>query len=143
MTGKDVLPEKDLLQKAATMKRFKYSPLSKVLKAQTDIEKKQYQRCWPKTPKWKHTKEKIKVLDTASELYNNFLDKYFDEYYDLDGEEKEELGFRFMLINLRIKGYDYCIDFIEYMLAGKILLDYSNFCSPNDYKNNDKIIYVF
>ena len=51
LTGKDVLPEKDLLQKAATMKRFKYSPLSKVLKVQTDIEKKQYQRCWPKTPK--------------------------------------------------------------------------------------------
>ena len=25
MTGKDVLPEKDLLEKAATMKRFEYS----------------------------------------------------------------------------------------------------------------------
>ena len=33
--GKDVLPEKDLLQKAATMKRLEYSPLGKDLKNQT------------------------------------------------------------------------------------------------------------
>ena len=35
----------------------------------------------------------------------------------------------------------YCTAFIEYMLAGKTLLDYTNFFSPNDYKKNDKIIY--
>ena len=39
MTSKDVLSEKDLLEKAASMKRLEYSPLSKELKAQTDIEK--------------------------------------------------------------------------------------------------------
>ena len=33
----------------------------------------------------------------------------------------------------------YCIAFIEYMLAGKTLLDYTNLFSPNDYKKNDKI----
>ena len=44
LTGKDVLPEKDLLEKAATIKRFEYSPLDKELKAQTDIAKKQYQK---------------------------------------------------------------------------------------------------
>ena len=43
MTRKDVLPEKDLLGKAATMKRFECLPLSNELKAQTDIAKKQYQ----------------------------------------------------------------------------------------------------
>ena len=37
----------------------------------------------------------------------------------------------------------YCIAFIEYMLAGKTLLDYSNLFSLNDYKNNDKIIYKY
>ena len=31
-TGKDVLPKKDLLEKAATMRRFKYSHLGKELK---------------------------------------------------------------------------------------------------------------
>ena len=37
----------------------------------------------------------------------------------------------------------YCIDFIEYMLAEKTLLDYTNSFSPNDYKKNDKIIYNY
>ena len=36
LTGKDVLPEKNLLEKAATMKKFEYSLLGKELKAQTD-----------------------------------------------------------------------------------------------------------
>ena len=35
------------------------------------------------------------------------------------------------------------IAFIEYMLAGKTLLDYTNFFSLNDYKKNDKIIYKY
>ena len=35
----------------------------------------------------------------------------------------------------------YFISFIEYMLAGKTLLDYTNLFSPNDYKSNDEIIY--
>ena len=35
----------------------------------------------------------------------------------------------------------YCIAFTEYMFAGKTLLDYTNFFSPNDYKKNNKIIY--
>ena len=43
LTGKDVLPEKDLLEKAAAIKRFEYSLLGKELKVQTDIPKKQYQ----------------------------------------------------------------------------------------------------
>ena len=42
LTGKDVLPKKDLLEKAATIKRFECSPLGKELKAQTDIAKGQY-----------------------------------------------------------------------------------------------------
>ena len=37
----------------------------------------------------------------------------------------------------------YCIAFIEYMLAGKKLLDYTNLFSPNDYKKNNKIIYKY
>ena len=36
----------------------------------------------------------------------------------------------------------YCITFIEYILAGKTLLEYTNLFSPNDYKNN-KIIYKY
>ena len=44
LTGKDVLPEKDFLEKATTMKRFEYSPLGKEFKGQTEIAKKQYQK---------------------------------------------------------------------------------------------------
>ena len=32
----------------------------------------------------------------------------------------------------------YCIAFIEYMLGGEILLDYTNLFSPNDYKKMTK-----
>ena len=37
----------------------------------------------------------------------------------------------------------YCITFIEYILAGKTLLDYTNLFSPNDCKKNGKIIYKY
>ena len=43
----------------------------------------------------------------------------------------------------RIQAYDsimcgyFCIEFINYMLKGKTLLDYTNLCSPNDFKKND------
>ena len=37
----------------------------------------------------------------------------------------------------------YCKAFIEYMLVGKTLLDYTNLFIPNDYKKNGKIIYKY
>ena len=46
----------------------------------------------------------------------------------------------------RLQAYDsimcryYCIEFINYMLNGKTLLDYTNLFSPNDFKKNDQII---
>ena len=46
----------------------------------------------------------------------------------------------------RIQTYDsimcgyFCIEFINYMLKGKILLDYTNLFSPNDFKKNDQFI---
>ena len=42
--------------------------------------------------------------------------------------------------NESIMCWFYCIAFIEYMLAGKTLLDYTNLFSPNDNKKNDKLI---
>ena len=36
-------------------------------------------------------------------------------------------------------GY-YCIEFVNYMLKGKALLDYTNLFSPNDFKKNDQIV---
>ena len=46
----------------------------------------------------------------------------------------------------RLQAYDsimcgyYCIEFINYILKGKTLLDYTNLFSPNDFKKNDQII---
>ena len=43
LTGKDVLPEKDLLEKTAALKRFEYSPIGSELEKQTSVGEKQYQ----------------------------------------------------------------------------------------------------
>ena len=46
----------------------------------------------------------------------------------------------------RIQAYDsimcgyFCIEFFNYMLKGKTLLDYTNLFSPNDFKKNDRVI---
>ena len=37
----------------------------------------------------------------------------------------------------------YCIAFIEYLLAGKSLLNYTNLFSTSDYKKNDNIMYNY
>ena len=46
----------------------------------------------------------------------------------------------------RMQAYDsimcgyFCTGFIDFMLKGKSLLDYTNLFSPNKYENNNKII---
>ena len=46
----------------------------------------------------------------------------------------------------RVQAYDsimceyFYIEFINYMLKGKTLLDYTNLFSPNDFKKNDRVI---
>ena len=46
----------------------------------------------------------------------------------------------------RIQAYDsimcgyFCIEFINYMLKGKTLLDYTNLFSPNDFKKRIKLL---
>ena len=44
LNSKDVLPEQDLLEKVAALKRFGYSLLGKDLKNQTSVAEKRYQR---------------------------------------------------------------------------------------------------
>ena len=47
--------------------------------------------------------------------------------------------FRIQAYDSIMYGYFY-IEFINYMLKGKTLLDYTNLFSPNDFKKNDQVI---
>ena len=47
--------------------------------------------------------------------------------------------FRIQAYDSIMRGY-YCIEFIDYMLEGKSLIDFTNLFSPNDFKKNDQII---
>ena len=47
--------------------------------------------------------------------------------------------FRVQANNLVMCGY-FCAGFIDFMLAGKKLTDYTGLCSPYDFKKNDNII---
>ena len=47
--------------------------------------------------------------------------------------------FRTQAYDSIICGY-FCIKFINYMLKGKTLLDYTNLFSPNNFKKNDRVI---
>ena len=47
--------------------------------------------------------------------------------------------FRMQAYDSIMSGY-YCIEFINYMLKYKTLLDYTNLFSRNDFKKNDQII---
>ena len=64
MTDKDVCPEKDLLEEAAAIKRFEYSPSGKELKKQTSVSEKQYGKLENvfESLKRKKTKQNIKEI---------------------------------------------------------------------------------
>ena len=45
--------------------------------------------------------------------------------------------YRRQACDLILCGY-FCIGFIDFMLKGKLFLEYTNLFSPNDYEKNDK-----
>ena len=47
--------------------------------------------------------------------------------------------FRIQAYDLIIWGY-FCIGFIDFMLKGKTLIEYTNLFSPNNFKKNDDVI---
>ena len=64
MTAKNVLSEKYLPEKAATIKRFEYSPLGNELKKETSFAEKRYQKFENvfESNKRKKTKQKTKEV---------------------------------------------------------------------------------
>ena len=57
----------------------------------------------------------------------------------VDNKKIKASIFRIQAYNSIMYGY-FCIEFINYMLKGKTLLDYTNLFSPNDFKKNDRVI---
>ena len=69
------------------------------------------------------------------------------EFHTFQKKFKKIIGNKNIITNIyRIQAYDLticeyvCIGFIDSMLKGKSLLYYTNFVSPNDYENKNKII---
>ena len=50
--------------------------------------------------------KKVTVCDNASELYNEYLEIYFDEYKALSGSHKRNLGNKYDPTNLFLETYD-------------------------------------
>ena len=74
---------------------------------------------------------------------------YFDSFGvdHIPKEIKKFIENRKIITNIyRIQAYNsmmyryFCIGFLDFMLKGKSLLDYTNLFSPIDYEKNDKII---
>ena len=74
--------------------------------------------------------------------------RYFDRFRveHIPKEIKKFKGNKNIIGNIyKIQAYDsimcgyFCIGFIDFILKGKILLDYKNLFSPNDYQKNVKI----
>ena len=83
-------------------------------------------------------------------LYKNAENvTYFDSFgvEHIQKEIRKFIGIKNVKTNIyRIQAYDsvmyayFCIGFIDFVLKGKSLLDYTNLFSPNNYGINDKII---
>ena len=74
---------------------------------------------------------------------------YFDSFgvEQIPKEIRTFIGNKNIKTNIfRIQAYDsimcgyFCIGFIDFMLAGKTLTEFTNLFSPNNFKKNDDII---
>ena len=70
MTGKDVLLEKNLLEIAATIKRFEYSPLRSELKKKLILQKKTISKITQVVLIWWSNKKKNDTKPTLKKIIN-------------------------------------------------------------------------
>ena len=88
--------------------------------------------------------------NTGTHCLSLFVKQKYTVYFDSFGVEhipkeiNKIIGNSDIKSNIfRIQAYDsimcgyFCIEFINYMLKSKTLLDYTNLFSPNDFKKND------
>ena len=96
-------------------------------------------------------------LDEYSDIGTHWVSLYVQNnnvtYFDSFGVEHIPKEIKAFINNknittniFRIQAYDsimcgyFCIGFIDFMLAGKTLTEYTNLFSPNNFKKNDDII---
>ena len=96
-------------------------------------------------------------LDEYSDIGTHWVALYVQNndvtYFDSFGVEHIPKEIRTFIGNkniktniFRIQAYDsimcgyFCIGFIDFMLAGKTLIEFTNLFSPNNFKRNDDII---
>ena len=66
-----------------------------------------------------------------------------EEIKNFIGNKNEKANiFRVKAINSIMCGY-FCTGFIDFMLAGKTLVDFTSLCSPYDFERNDDIIFSY
>ena len=99
----------------------------------------------------------ITNLDEYSDIGTNWIALYahnnYVTYFDSFGVEHIPKEIKTFINNkniktniFRIQAYDsimcgyFCIGFIDFMLAGKTLTEFTNLFSPNHFKKNDDII---
>ena len=99
-------------------------------------------------------------LDGYSDIGTHWLALYVHNndvtFFDSFGEEHVLKEMRTFINNkniktniFRIQAYDsimcgyFCIGFIDFMLAGKKLTDYTDLFSPYDFSKNDDIIFTY
>ena len=84
-------------------------------------------------------------------IHNNDL-TYFNSFgvEHIPKERKTFINNKNIKTNIfRIQAYDsimcryFCIGFIDFMLAGKTLTEFTNLFSPNNFKKNDNIILTY
>ena len=82
-------------------------------------------------------------------VFNDNNVTYFDSFGldHIPKEIKKFIGNKNIITNTyRVQAYNsimcgyFCIGFIDFMLKGKSLLEYTNLFSPNDYEKKDKKI---
>ena len=90
--------------------------------------------------------------NTGTHWVSLFVKTKYTVYFDSFGVEHIPKEINKFIRNdiksniFRIQAYDsimcgyFCIEFVNYMLKDKTLLDYTNLFSPNDFKKNDRII---
>ena len=74
--------------------------------------------------------------------YTVYFDSFDVEHIPSVGNKDIKANiFRLQAYGLIMCGY-FCIEFINYMFDGKILIDFTSLFSPHDFKKNDQIIKI-